>query len=184
MLTHLIRRRIRSKLLPIASIFICLPFILHVPMGFAKTEQDIKAAYLYNFIKFIAWPGIEDQTDFTLCIIGDDPANEKLKALNSRPIHQLKLQIKHFYTPTSNTRCHVVFIGESETKFIDKIIKFYSHTPTLTVSSTEGFIHKGGMIGFITLGNIIRFDINLKQAKNSQLSISSKLLELANQVEQ
>jgi hypothetical protein len=40
------------------------------------------------------------------------------------------------------------------------------------------------MIGFITLGNIIRFNINLKQARETQLSISSKLLELANQVEQ
>tara|TARA_R110000850_G_scaffold168440_1_gene293432 strand:- start:1424 stop:1978 length:555 start_codon:yes stop_codon:yes gene_type:complete len=184
MLKSFFRKRIRPKALSVASAFIWLPFIFHASMGFAKTEQDIKAAYLYNFMKFVAWPGIEDQTEFNLCIIGDDPANEKLKMLDSRPIHQLSLHVEQFYTPSPNKRCHVVFVGESETKFLDKIIQFYSHTPTLTVSSTEGFIHRGGMIGFISLGNIIRFDINLKQAKNAQLSISSKLLELANQVEQ
>lgn len=183
MFRPLSRKRIRSKMLFFAST-LWVPLILHASTGFAKTEQDIKAAYLYNFIKFIAWPGIESQTEFNLCVIGDDPANEKLKALDSRPIHQLNLHVEHFYTPTNNTKCNVVFVGESESKFIDRIIQFYSHTPTLTVSSMEGFVHKGGMIGFITLGNIIRFDINLKQAKQTQLSISSKLLELANQVEQ
>lgn len=184
MLTLFLRKRFRSKVLCIASAFLWFPLILHASIGFAKTEQDIKAAYLYNFIKFITWPDLELQTDFNLCVIGDDPINEKLKMLDSRPIHKLNLHVEHFYTPNNKTNCHVVFVGESETKFIDKILKFYSHTPTLTISSAENFVHKGGMIGFVSLGNIIRFDINLKQAKETQLSISSKLLELANQVEQ
>ena len=184
MLKSILRKRTRPKMPYIASALLWVALILHSSIGFAKTEQDIKAAYLYNFMKFIVWPGIEGQAEFNLCVIGDDPINEKLKMLESRPIHQLNLHVEQFYTPTKNKNCHVVFVGESETKFINKIIQFYSHTPTLTVSSSEDFIHKGGMIGFITLGNIIRFDINLKQAKNTQLSISSKLLELANKVEQ
>ncbi|MFT6029333.1 MAG: hypothetical protein ACI8O8_001069 [Oleiphilaceae bacterium] len=178
------RKRIRSKMLYIASTLLWLPLILQASTGFAKTEQDIKAAYLYNFMKFIAWPSIETKSEFNLCVIGDDPLNEKLVMLDTRPIHELNLHVEHFYTPNENTKCDVVFIGESESKFIDNIIEFYSHTPTLTVSSMEDFVHKGGMIGFINHGNIIRFDINLKQAKDTQLSISSKLLELANQVEQ
>jgi hypothetical protein len=178
------RKLIRSRMLYMASTILWFPLILHASTGFAKTEQDIKAAFLYNFMKFIDWPSDEDQTQFNLCVIGDDPVNEKLKMLESRPIHKRILHVEHFYTLNSDTTCQVVFVGESENKFIDNIIEFYSHTPTLTVSSMEDFVHKGGMIGFINLGNIIRFDINLKQAKETQLSISSKLLELANQVEQ
>ena len=177
------RKWIRSKLRLIASLLWIL-LVLHTSTSFAKTEQDIKAAYLYNFIKFIAWPSFEGQTDFNLCVIGDDPANDTIKALDSRQTHNLSLKVKHFYSLNNNTHCHAVFVGESEKKFISKIIKYYSKTPTLTISSMEGFVHSGGMIGFITLGNIIRFDINLKQARDTQLSISSKLLELANQVEQ
>tara|TARA_R110002072_G_scaffold1130_10_gene9429 strand:- start:4022 stop:4573 length:552 start_codon:yes stop_codon:yes gene_type:complete len=177
------RKWIRSKLLLITS-FLWIPLALHASIGLAKTEQDIKAAYLYNFMKFIVWPSFEGQSEFNLCVIGDDPSNEAIKMLESKQLHNLKLHVEYLYTLNNNTKCHAVFIGESENKFIDKIIKFYSDTPTLTVSSTDGFIHRGGMIGFITLGNIIRFDINLKQARDTQLSISSKLLELANQVEQ
>ena len=183
MLKPFLRRRNRSKALFIASI-LWIPLFLHASTGFAKTEQDIKAAYLYNFIKFIAWPNDENQSEFNLCVIGDDPLNEKLKMLDSRPVQKLSLHVEHFYSLNADTTCHAVFVGESEKKFIEKIIEFYSHTPTLTISSMEDFIHKGGMIGFINLGNIIRFDINLKQARDTQLSISSKLLELANQVEQ
>tara|TARA_R110001592_G_scaffold175308_1_gene414320 strand:- start:1759 stop:2310 length:552 start_codon:yes stop_codon:yes gene_type:complete len=183
MLKPFSRIRRRSKTLFIASL-LSIPIFLNASTGFAKTEQDIKAAYLYNFMKFITWPIDEHQNQFNLCVIGDDPVTEKLKMLDSRPIHKQSLHVEHFYTLNSDTTCHVVFIGESEKKFTEKIINFYANTPTLTVSSMEGFVHKGGMIGFITLGNIIRFDINLKQAKETQLSISSKLLELANQVEQ
>lgn len=176
------RKWIRSKLLLIASL-LWIPLILHASTGFAKTEQDIKAAYLYNFMKFIAWPSFEGQTEFNLCVIGDDPALSKIKMLESRQVHNLNLHVEHFYSLKNTTNCHALFIGESEKKFIDKIIKLYSDTPTLTISSMDDFVHRGGMIGFITLGNTIRFDINLKQARDTQLSISSKLLELANQVE-
>jgi hypothetical protein len=166
----------------LSAIFI--PLLLHASTGFAKTEQDIKVAYLFNFIKFIAWPESLDAGPFNLCILGSDPVNEKLRQLQGRKISQeLTLEVLYLSKPDHH-HCHVVFVGESEKKFIHDIVAFYSHTPTLTVSSMENFTNYGGMIGFITLGNIIRFNINLKQARETQLSISSKLLELANQVEQ
>jgi len=163
---------------------LCLPLLLHASTGFAKTEQDIKVAYLFNFMKFITWPSYENIDSFNLCILGEDPVNEKLKKLKGRPINNQKLEVIELIKPDANYQCHVVFVGESEKKFTRDIVDFYSHTPTLTVSSMENFTNNGGMIGFITLGNIIRFNINLKQARQTQLSISSKLLELANQVEQ
>lgn len=165
-------------------LIMCLPFFLHASTGFAKTEQDIKVAYLFNFIKFIAWPSFEAEQSFQLCVIGSDPVNDKILQLNGRPIHNLSLQVNYLAKPDENILCHVVFVGDSEKKFVRDIVQFYADTPTLTVSSAENFVTHGGMIGFITLGNIIRFNINLKQAKATQLSISSKLLELANQVEQ
>ena len=176
------RKWIRSKLLYFASCLF-IPLALHASTGFAKTEQDIKAAYLFNFMKFISWPSFEGLSTFNLCVIGEDPAIEKIKLLESRSIHNLSLHVEQLYSLEGNTNCHAVFVGESEKKFIDKIINYYSETPTLTISSMDNFVSQGGMIGFITLGNIIRFDINLKQARETQLSISSKLLELANQVE-
>lgn len=178
-----LRKRKHPWLIGILSA-ICLPLLLHASTGFAKTEQDIKVAYLFNFMKFIDWPESEYQDSIRLCILGEDPVNEKLKQLNGRTIHRLPLDVVFMLKPDENQSCHVVFVGESEKKFIHTIVDFYSNTPTLTVSSMENFTNSGGIIGFITLGNIIRFNINLKQARDTQLSISSKLLELANQVDQ
>lgn len=178
-----LRKRKHPLLLGMLSA-LCLPFLLHASTGFAKTEQDIKVAYLFNFMKFIEWPASTYQDSINLCILGDDPVNEKLKQLDGRTIHRLPLDIVYLIKPDQNHSCHVVFVGESEKKFMSKIVEFYSGSPTLTVSSMENFTSHGGIIGFITLGNIIRFNINLKQAREIQLSISSKLLELANQVDQ
>lgn len=171
------------KKIALALIF-WLPFILFSAPSSAKTIQEIKAVYLYNFIKFISWPASENQTEFNLCIIGDDPVNEKLLSLNSRPVQNFNLHVAQITQANDENNCQVIFIGESEKKFVSNILSFYAEKPTLTISSVEDFVTKGGIIGFITLGNIIRFDINLKQARETQLSISSKLLELANRVEQ
>lgn len=182
MLKALSRKWNRHKMQVLAFIF-CLPLYLFSSLSSAKTVQDIKAAYLYNFIKFISWPEANDQTEFNLCVLGDDPLNEKLKMLDARPIRQQSLHVKHITSMKTDTNCQVLFVGESEKKFIDNIVQHYSERSTLTVSSVDDFVVRGGMIGFITLGNIIRFDINLKQARQTHLSISSKLLELANRVE-
>lgn len=177
------RKRKHPLIIGILSVLF-LPLLLHTSTGFAKTEQDIKVAYLFNFIKFITWPNYENIDSFNLCILGEDPVNEKLKQLEGRPIHNQQLDLVYLVKPDANYQCHVVFVGESEKKFARDIVNYYSQKPTLTVSSMENFTDNGGMIGFITLGNIIRFNINLRQARETQLSISSKLLELANQVEQ
>lgn len=184
MLAPMLYRKPCFRMIRIASLLFWVFFLFNPSASFAKTEQDIKAAYLFNFIKFVTWPTRPEQTDFTLCAIGEDPALEKIKLLEDRNIHSMSLHVELISSPNHNINCDVLYVGESEKKFIDKIVNYYAQSPTLTVSSTEDFILKGGMIGFITLGNIIRFDINLKQARETQLSISSKLLELANQVEQ
>jgi hypothetical protein len=185
MLKSFLRSRKRKHPLIIGLLSaIFLPLLLHASTGFAKTEQDIKVAYLFNLMKLISWPETSHSGSFNLCILGSDPVNEKLTQLQGRKLGpELTLDLL-FLSKPDHHHCHVVFVGESEKKFILDIVEFYSHTPTLTVSSVENFTNYGGMIGFITLGNIIRFNINLKQARETQLSISSKLLELANQVEQ
>lgn len=169
-------------MLVLASL-LCIPILFFSSLTVAKTIQDIKAAYLYNFIKFINWPDSESRDVFNLCILGEDPINEKLHLLNNRPVRQAKLYVKKIPQINANEHCQVLFIGESEKKFINTIVNNNQEGAVLTVSSVEDFVVQGGIIGFITLGNIIRFDINLKQARQTHLSISSKLLELANRVE-
>jgi hypothetical protein len=164
------------------SILACLLLALPVNICLAKTEQDIKAAYLYNFIKFIEWPESDTSESMIICILGDDSINEKLQTLNHRTIRNKQLMIQLLSSYTANEQCTILFIGQSEQKFIEQIVGTIGARPVLTISSIQDFANEGGVIGFIKMGNIVRFNINLAQANQAKLAISSKLLELANRV--
>jgi len=148
----------------------------------AQPEQDIKAAYLYNFIKFITWPEFTSEQTFNLCILGEDPLNSTLKRLDQRLVHGASLKIQNISSLSPASQCRVIFIGHSEERGLDGIFSFLGQSPVLTVSTIDDFASQGGTIGFVTLGNRVRFNINLKHAQQAKLTISSKLLELANKV--
>ena len=167
--------------------FTCCIAFVNSTSALAKTEQDVKAAYLYNFIKFIEWPATDNGQDIQiLCVLGKDAINDKLKLLNQRTVRGKILHVVDIsgFEQSDIESCDILFVGQSEEKFLDKIFSnaSSSSTPTLTISSIDEFADQGGIIGFVKLGNVIRFEINLKQALDTKLSISSKLLELANKV--
>lgn len=147
----------------------------------ARSENEIKAVYLYNFIKFITWPQEPTTSNINICVYGENPFGAQAKKLNTLKARNRALQILY---PDKNEspECSVVFISPSEEKFADELLTQIDNKPILTVSDIKSFTDKGGIIGFIKLGNVIKFDINLKQARSSNIQISSKLLELANQV--
>jgi YfiR/HmsC-like len=162
--------------------FCCLLFIINSPLSNAKSETEIKAVYLYNFIKFVNWPDLPEDSHYKLCLLGNDSLNEQLERLDKRSIKGRLLSVHALSNYQQATDCNILFVGQSEKKFVSEIISASENTPTLTISDIEDFANLGGIIGFIKLGNVIRFDINLNKAQQTKLSISSKLLELANQV--
>ncbi len=151
--------------------------------GLAKTEYDIKAAYLYNFIKFVTWPdGNDNEAPLQVCLFGKDPINEKLTPLANLRVNNRDLVVTKVADQSSLTACSVLYISREEERHAQQLIERVGNSPVLIVSDIPGFAKLGGTIGFITLGNVIRFDVNLTRSRSSRLSISSKLLELANQV--
>ncbi|MFD2229197.1 YfiR family protein [Alkalimarinus sediminis] len=147
----------------------------------ARSENEIKAVYLYNFIKFITWPQESASENINICIYGDNPFGAQTEKLSTLKARNRPLQII-YPDKTDRPDCSVVFISPSEEKFADELLNRINDHPVLTVSDIENFTNKGGVIGFIKLGNVVKFDINLKKARASNIQISSKLLELANQV--
>ncbi|MDX1451566.1 MAG: YfiR family protein [Oleiphilaceae bacterium] len=148
----------------------------------AKTEYDIKAAYLYNFIKFVTWPAPDHSDALTVCLFGKDPINDKLMPLNGLQLHGRTVSVMPLHDVDEATNCTVIYLARSEKKYLSQILITTKEHPVLLVSDLEEFAKEGGTIGFVTLGNVIRFDVNLGVARRDKLSISSKLLELANQV--
>lgn len=148
----------------------------------AVQEYQIKAAFLYNFAKFVDWPGEPAGASAPLVIVvfGKDPFGPSLeqtvagKTVSGRP-----LLIRRTSRVEELLPCHILFISASEKRRLAQIWRALGNASVLTVSDMEEFLQLGGAIGFLIWESKIRFGINLQAARRAGLRISSKLLSLA-----
>lgn len=148
----------------------------------STSEDNIKAAYLFNFAKFVEWPKEAFRSDnepIYVCVLGDDSLASILSSIENKTVGGRKLDIISDQTDVGSRNCHILYIGDSFGRKGPYLLDSIRQKPVLTVSSQEGFASEGGMIGFIRKGNYIRFEVNLDAVRESGLSISSRLLKLA-----
>ena len=141
----------------------------------------IKAAFLYNFSRFVIWPEStgREHDSFSVCVLGDDPFGETLDTLEGKKVHELELTVKRIRNPALVTDCPLVYITLPDAGQRSAALSMLRELPVLTVSDFEDFTEQGGIIRFKLMDNKIRFDINIEAARTANLSISSKLLSLA-----
>lgn len=165
------------------GIIFLMPLYVSSPSKAGETsENEVKAAYLFNFAKFVEWPERAFATKTSpiiLCILGDDPFGEVLTSLEMKKIKGRSLTVVRAHNKEQIKTCHMLYVSESEKKELPEILTKTDNKPWLTVSSIEDFASKGGMIGFVRKGKNIRFEVNLDMIKRVELSVSSRLLNLA-----
>ncbi len=145
-----------------------------------SSEYEIKAAFVYQFAKFIEWPSeVLQNEDFCIGVIGKDPFGQALDSLAGEIMHDKPIVIKRFRTADEARGCQMVFIGKSEWARTADILTRLQKAPAITIGDAAGFAERGGMIGFRVQGKKVRFDINAQNAERAGLKISSKLLRLA-----
>jgi hypothetical protein len=149
-------------------------------------EYKLKAAFIFNFVKFVRWPAgsfsnVKQPT--TICILGRNPFEGSLAGtLAGRAIEGRPLIVRHIATAKQTPGCNVLFIGSGEDPRIASVLAAI-HTPgTLTIGESDAAGDGGVMIDFKLEGGKIRFDINLDAAERADLKISSRLLSLARSV--
>jgi hypothetical protein len=158
----------------------CLFFSQLLCADDSSVEYKIKAGYLYNFTKFIAWPA-DNEATFNLCIMGADPFGELIDPIEQRTVigRPIKLfRVDSLKSTEKHPHCHILFVSASneDTPFSRDV------NNTLLVGEGEGFIAKGGMIGFVNKEGKIKLQINQKTIRESGLKVSAKLLEVADVV--
>lgn len=143
------------------------------------TEYRVKAAFLYNFSRFVSWPeaALQDRNEFSLCTLGSTLFGKQLDTLTGKTVHSKTVAVKHFDRPEDIVDCQLVFIGQSDK--LTEALWTLKEQPVLTVSDAAAFTEKGGMIQFKLVDNKVRFRINANAARTAGLTISSKLLSLA-----
>jgi YfiR/HmsC-like len=156
-------------------------------LGQAKPgEYQVKAAYLYNFGRFVEWPAkltTANTGSFTICILGEDPFGPALdRTLAGETIGNQKVAARRISSPQESVDCQILFISSSEAKRVDKIIEALGNSAVLTVSDIPQFSQHRGMIQLLMEGNRIRFEVNLAATQRAGLTLSSELLKVATAV--
>ncbi len=148
----------------------------------SNSEYQIKAAYLYNFAKFVEWPSgaFSGPSDpFRICILGDSPFDPNIeRALAGRKIQNHPVHVIYPDSTAQSRKCHVLFLSPSESGHMKAIVSDLRSSAVLTVAENPGFISAGGMIRFFLEEDSVRFEMNSLPASQAGLKISSKLLVL------
>jgi hypothetical protein len=178
--------KILRRVLPLLSVLITL-FLPVAPVAGAESdasEYQVKAAFLYNFARFVDWPaGSLSDSIFVLGVVGDDPFGSSLdRVVDDKTIRGRNIVVRRYKRASDIQTCHLLFISESERDNVGKILDRVEKRPILTVSEIDGFIARGGMINFTIESKRVRFDINSGAAERVDLRVSARLLQLARNV--
>jgi hypothetical protein len=146
-------------------------------------EYPLKAVFLFNFAQFTDWPtNAFEKPDSPLVIgvLGDDPFGALLDdAVRDEIVNGRKFVVERYRRVEDIKICHILFISQSETRRLDKIVATLKGKPVLTVSEIDNSAYNGVRVQFITENNKIRFRINMDSLKEANLTMSSKLLRVA-----
>lgn len=150
----------------------------------ATSEYQVKAAFLYNFMKFVDWPsdGLNSATTISLGILGRDPFEDALEEVKGKHAKGRRVVVLHFRSIEEVKGCDLLFICASEKGRLSQILKFTQNYRMLTVADQDGFCEAGGMINLVFVKNRVGFEVNVAAASRARLRISSQLLKLARSV--
>lgn len=157
-------------------LFLCSPAS---PEAYEAKEYEVKAAFIYNFAKFVEWPEGAPDNVLQVCILGEDPFGKALDSLESKSIGKRKVALNRLSSVKNSGSCHILFIASSEKRQLRSITQTLRSAKVLTIGDSEGFAKKGLIINLFMDKGKVRFEINLDAARRSGLSISPRLLELA-----
>jgi hypothetical protein len=146
----------------------------------AATEAELKAAYLFNFALFVEWPD-RGQPTFTICQYGADTLGAGAHALARRTLHGKAITVRKA-ADNEFTGCDLLYIASSEKSRIRALTASLRGMNILTVSDAPGAAKEGATIGLTVEDKRIVFEVNVAEARKSNLVISAKLLDLARSV--
>ncbi len=149
----------------------------------ATQEYQVKAAFMYNFTRFVEWPETafkDADAPFIIGVVGGDPFNSFLEeVVSGEKVNSHRIKVVHFKNENDIDDCHILYINVTDPDKIRSILKNRITPFTLTVSDVPNFAKMGGHIRFYKEQDRIRLLINTASTKSTRLSISSKLLSVA-----
>lgn len=152
----------------------------------ATLEHRVKAAFLYKIAGYVEWPaGASPKADtpFTIGVLGAEAlAAELSRTVQGRTAHNRPITVAQVKPGGPLEGLHVLFVGrEQRNRLKDVVAKTRPH-PVLVVTEWDGALAEGGMVNFVLVDGRVRFEVALEAARRAGLTLSSRLLAVAQQV--
>lgn len=148
----------------------------------AIDEYQVKAAFLYNFAKFVEWPAgsFKNAADpIIICVLGNPFGDRLENTVNGKDIDGRRLIVRRISEISEAAGCHILFVATGKKRVMTDLLGSVKASPILTIGEAGNFAESGGVIGFKLDSGKVRLQINTYAAERAHLRVSSKLLGLA-----
>ncbi len=158
--------------------WVCATLSVHAQSVNTAAEFRVKAAFIYNFAKYVEWP-VVDTKEFHVCSAGRDDLGGALFALDRRSAQGREIRIKHNLALDQLKDCQIVFVSERDNKLLNLVVRQFANAPVLIVSDNPQAVDVGAHITLASAEDRVEFDVNLPMLQRANLKASSQMLKLA-----
>lgn len=164
------------------SILVCAVLVLLAGMAFAQNEEkeaNLKAAFIYNFTKYITWNESHVEDSFVIAVVGTSPVTLPLNEIaKTNTVNNKKIIVRNFSKPDDIAYCDILFIPQNLSFSLESILSKVGNG-VLTISEEDGFAKQGTALNFVIVNDKLKFEANLRSLTAAGLKAGSQLLKLA-----
>lgn len=166
-----------------ASLVMVCCLVAQVTSAQAPSEEEVKAAFLYNFTQFITWPDSAysaPDAPFVIGVYGKNPFDDFLENLvNGEYVGNHPIIVTNISEREDAEKVHMLYVDDQNRMSIKNISIWCEHKSILLVSDADKTFEEGGMIKLVTENKRLRFQVNKSRVQSAGIVMSSKLLRLA-----
>lgn len=159
---------------------ISLILFLSVLRVSAQQLEDFKARYILNFANQTEWPASYRTGNFSIAVVGSSPVFASLqKVAKNQKVSNQNVDVVQFSKVANIEKCHILFVPESESKNLKKIIEKTAGYSTLLITEKDGLCKEGSMINFVIVNKRLNFEASKANMSKQGLKMTSYLEKLA-----
>lgn len=168
-------RAVRFSFLIGLLCFLALPAI-----GQQRPTHELHSMMIYNFLKYIEWPGGKNTGEFVIGVIDDDQVYNTLNTWYGNKTRGNKtFKIVKASSSDDLTQYQLVYLGKGGSDSLDGVLSKVADQPVLTVTAKKGLAAKGSCINFRVIDNRLKFELNQSAISKTTLKASSQLAAMA-----
>jgi len=145
-------------------------------------KQTVLTALTLNIARFTTWPDLifkEPDSTFNLCVYGDNVVQQSFSNINNKQVNKRSIHVINISRLRNLSQCQLIYISELERNKLIPLLFDLKDKPILTIGENMEFLQAGGIVGLENIKGKIQLTINLAIIEQSQLVISSRVLNLA-----